>query len=240
MAMDSSSAAKSLKRLRARAGMSVRAIAEAIDRRPSSYQFYEDEFKKEYLPRELVLALAPVLESRGVSRSEVMALAGDESPREPEPPPPMKIAPFGDERLAPREWSRDLKVLGSGSCGSQGDLFEFQGNVIEYLPRPPRLVGVPDAYVLEVDGDSMRHWRKHGERVYVNPRMKVNVGDHVVVQIKPKRPGDSVGAYIKELARRTEKDLVLLQYNPEKEMRLRMADVLAIHRILEQDELLGN
>jgi transcriptional regulator with XRE-family HTH domain len=79
-----------LKRLREHAGYSIRQIAAALretgsdyGQSPSSYAYYENGYKKPYLPVDLVDALTPLLLDRGhppISERQVFALAG--TPRE--------------------------------------------------------------------------------------------------------------------------------------------------------------
>lgn len=81
-----SKAALELKRLRERAQMSVRQLAVALKsagskygRSASSYAYYENEYKKPYLPADLVDALGPLLTGRGdppISDQQVAALSG--------------------------------------------------------------------------------------------------------------------------------------------------------------------
>lgn len=81
-----SKAALELKRLRTRSGYSVRGIADALrtagsryGRSASSYAYYENDFTKPYLPRDLVDDLLPLLRGRGeppVSERDVAALGG--------------------------------------------------------------------------------------------------------------------------------------------------------------------
>ena len=78
-----SSVAMQLKRLRERANLSVREVAAAIDRPPSTYASYEDKYKKAYLPIELVKELIPVFSQRGVGEEELYALAGLDMARPP-------------------------------------------------------------------------------------------------------------------------------------------------------------
>ena len=65
-----------LKELRKRSGLSVRAVARAIGRPPSTYSTYEDAFKKPRLPIDLAHALAGVFKDRGIDEAEVLSLAG--------------------------------------------------------------------------------------------------------------------------------------------------------------------
>lgn len=71
-----STAASKLKALRERVGLTIRAMAEELSMSPSSYIHYENIYKKQYFDREMVEKLVKPLTSRGVSRSEVLALAG--------------------------------------------------------------------------------------------------------------------------------------------------------------------
>jgi DNA-binding XRE family transcriptional regulator len=71
-----SQSARKLKALREGAGLTVRATAKAIGRSASSYAFYEDEYKKPYLPMDLIKSLEKVLVPRGVGSAELYELAG--------------------------------------------------------------------------------------------------------------------------------------------------------------------
>ncbi len=76
---ETSAAARDLKRLRERSGLSVREVASAIDRPASTYASYEDKYRKPYLPLELAKQLEAVLVGRGeppITSNDVLALAG--------------------------------------------------------------------------------------------------------------------------------------------------------------------
>jgi hypothetical protein len=72
--------------LRECAGFSVRGLATALKeagssygRSPSSYAYYENEYRKPYLPMDLVDALAPLLCGKGappIKNRDVLVLAG--------------------------------------------------------------------------------------------------------------------------------------------------------------------
>jgi len=153
---------------------------------------------------------------------------------------PMRMASFGEQRLAPSEMPRDVPVYGSASCGDDG-LFEFNGEVADYVRRPPRLSAAKDAYALYVANESMVPWREPGQLVYVHPAIAPRVGDYVVVQMHPKKEGQGAlpEAYIKRLARLNNESVVLLQYNPRKEISLRRKQIKSLHRIVDWSELMG-
>src|SRR5690348_2821994 len=72
-----SAASRKLKQLRQRAGLSIRQVAQALGMEyGSSYQHYEDRFKKPLLPLELVLKLVPIFAPAGIEAVELYALAG--------------------------------------------------------------------------------------------------------------------------------------------------------------------
>ena len=75
--MKPESVASRLKSLRVRAGLSVRKLADAMGRPPSSYVHYETEarMKGAFLPPDFAIDLADVLERHGIARREVMDLA---------------------------------------------------------------------------------------------------------------------------------------------------------------------
>jgi hypothetical protein len=72
-----SPASRRLKQLRNQAKLSVRDVAHALGMEyGSSYQHYEDRFKKPFLPLDLVMRLVPILVKGGVHPKEIYALAG--------------------------------------------------------------------------------------------------------------------------------------------------------------------
>lgn len=139
-----------------------------------------------------------------------------------------------DVRTAPM----DLPILGGAECGKDG-LFEFNGERLGFVRRPPKLMGVSGAYALYARGDSMSPWRENGQLVFVHPTIPVNVGDYVVVELHPENEGASGRAYIKRLERRTANEIKLFQFNPRKELSLPRKRVLNVHKILSLEEMMS-
>ena len=133
---------------------------------------------------------------------------------------------------------RDVPILGGASCGENG-LFELNGQTLDHVRRPPRLIGVKDIYALYVHGESMAPWREPGGLVYVHPHQPVKIGDYVVVQLVAEGHDSTPAAYIKRLVRRTADQLILMQYNPRIELKLPAKKIKAVHRIMDWDELMG-
>jgi len=239
----SESLGERVRRAREAAGLSQAQLADAIGiRQPSLHAIETGKSERSKhasaLARALRVSLAwletgkGAMKARGPTDSETLDIA--------EAPQPMRMARFGEERIAPREWSRDVPVLGSAACGQDG-LFEFNGDVLEYARRPPRLIGAQNVYALYVANDSMFPWRKHGELVYAHPGWPVRVEDFVVVQLLPKKEQTDPrpAAYIKQLVRQNSESVTLHQFNPAKDISLKRREIKSLHRIVDWAELLG-
>lgn len=128
-----------------------------------------------------------------------------------------------------------LKVLGMAEGGPDGWNL-WNGEVVQYIPRPANLVGVPGAYAVYVRGESMKPRYLPGELAHINPAKPVSPGNYVLVQRKPKQEGDSPLAVVKLLIRRTASKLILGQHNPEKEIEVPASEVMSIHRVVGSSE----
>src|SRR5262250_3164544 len=76
---ETSEVARRLKMLRERAGLSMRAVSEALGWTLTRYQHYEDRYRRAYLPLDLARQLADTFAPRGIPAADVLALAGVDS-----------------------------------------------------------------------------------------------------------------------------------------------------------------
>ena len=132
----------------------------------------------------------------------------------------------------------DVPVQGTAVGGAGGD-FRFNGDVVDYVRRPPGIMHMRNIYALWVVGDSMSPWNKDGDLIYVSPARPAAPGDYVVVQMNDQGDGEPGVAMVKQLVARTPTQLKLGQYNPEKEFAVALSKVKAVHRVLTLRELLG-
>lgn len=95
---EASNAARTLKRLREQAGISMPEAAEATGYkgRISSYQHYEDRTKKETLPIDLIRGMATLFSSRGLDTGPLWPLAGIKSSLESDDLPPPSTEEVND------------------------------------------------------------------------------------------------------------------------------------------------
>lgn len=144
--------------------------------------------------------------------------------------------------MSATNFARNIPVYGVAAGGSYDNVpFDFNtGTTVDYVRRPPRLEGVNAAYGLYIVGDSMSPWREPGQLIYAHPGQPCNIGDYVIVHLRPQEEGDGSPILIKKLVRRTEKELRLLQYNPSKEIAIPTNRVTAIHKVLEWTDIMGS
>ena len=134
------------------------------------------------------------------------------------------------ERLSSGGTDDRIRVLGMAECGPDGWAL-WNGEVVDWVPRPPNLVGVPQAYAVFATGGSMEPRYHPGEVVFVHPGKPVGPGSYVLVQLHPPL-GESVPrAVLKRLVKRTGDKVILAQYAPEKNFTLKAAEILSIHRV---------
>jgi phage repressor protein C with HTH and peptisase S24 domain len=132
----------------------------------------------------------------------------------------------------------DVPVLGVAVGGSDGD-FRLNGQVVDYVRRPPGIASLRNVYGLWLVGDSMSPWNKNGDLIYVSPARPPVIGDHIVIQLQDTADGEPGLAMVKLLIGKTPTQLKLGQYNPTREFSLALTKVKAMHKVLSLRELLG-
>ncbi len=137
------------------------------------------------------------------------------------------------ERLDPVP-GEQIPVYGRAQGGPDGK-FEFNGEVMGWEPRPPKLQGVRGVYAVYIDGESMYPRYKPGETVVAHPGRPIARGDDVVVQVAPDEEGEAPLGYVKELVSFNSKELVVKQFNPSIEIRFPRERVISVHRIVSAD-----
>jgi phage repressor protein C with HTH and peptisase S24 domain len=135
---------------------------------------------------------------------------------------------------------RDVPVRGTAVGGAEGDAdFSFNGETIDYAPRPASIAHRREVYALFVENDSMYPRFKPGTRLYVDPKRTPHVDDDVVIEMKPTVEGEPGAGFIKTLVRRTPTKIVVKQFNPPRELEFDRDQVKELHRVIPWDELLG-
>lgn len=199
---------------------------------------YMSDYARKRVPRRLYPAdAATIAESLGVSIEELYAARP--LPHAPLTTSHLKDLPpsaSGETVGSYQNWvARDVPILGGVKGGKEG-VFMDNGTVFGWADRPPGLVGVPDAYYVDIFGDSMHPMYKHGEGVWVNPHAPLEKGKGLVIVLEPTDDGGDKEFYVKEFVRRTSTHLICKQYNPEQEVKYLLTRVSRSDRIVARNE----
>lgn len=137
-----------------------------------------------------------------------------------------------------RGGARDLPMRGIAVMGDDGD-FSFNGDVADYIPRPPSLLHKRKAFGIYATNDSMEPAYSDGDPVVIDPDRPPGIGDDVVIEMKPGPNGEPGACYLKRLVRRGPPTIIVRQYNPLKDIPFQHDQVLHIYRVVPRRELLG-
>ena len=133
---------------------------------------------------------------------------------------------------------RDVEVRGV-AVGGDESCFEFNGEVVDRVRRPPGIAGASNVFAIYVVGQSMSPRFEEGEIVFVHPGRPATSGCDVIVELHGYN-GDPGQCYIKRLVKKTPTRTVLQQFNPARDdIAFDNDNIRAMYRILTASELLG-
>jgi phage repressor protein C with HTH and peptisase S24 domain len=135
-------------------------------------------------------------------------------------------AASGSPPSGPRQ---PLQVFASAQGGSEGAMI-LSNEPVSWLPRDPRLEGVPDAYGCFVSGDSMEPAYEKGNILLVNPSAHPESGDDVVL-MKEDKDGQRF-VLIKRLVKVNAQSWTVKQYNPAKTFTLSRKEWSKAHLVI--------
>jgi phage repressor protein C with HTH and peptisase S24 domain len=146
---------------------------------------------------------------------------------------PTRIVEIPDRTAMPL----NVPVYGIAVGGSAAD-FQLNGEIVDYVRRPPGLMNAKRVFAIYVQGESMEPRYENGDLVYLNPDRPARSGDDVVIQMKPNghKAGD---CFIKRLVRRTPTQIVCRQFNPPAEVVYGIDEVDKVFKVLTSAELMG-
>lgn len=139
--------------------------------------------------------------------------------------PPQRVVQVGDR----------IPVLGIAEAGPDGWSL-WNGDIVDYVPRPANLASAMGAYAVFVTGSSMEPRYHAGELVHVHPAKPITPGAYVLLQIAPPVEGEAPRALLKRLVRRTTTKVIVEQFNPAKEFDLLASKIISMHRIVGSAE----
>ncbi len=191
MAGDVSAVSRRLKEIRRRVGLSIREVAEALGmEHGSSYQHYEDRYRKPLLPLDLTQKLVPIFAKAGADPAELYALAGVDASGSHL----LGTKPAEDDPRIIRVKELDIRAgAGAALTGETEtviDTWQIPAAIIRGYSSAP----ASDLRIIAMMGDSMEPTLQSGQRILVD------TGD-----TKPSPPGifvvwDGLGLVVRRVA----------------------------------------
>lgn len=126
---------------------------------------------------------------------------------------------------------REIPVYGQAVAGLDGE-FIMNGNVLFNAFAPPNVAAIASAYGVRVAGSSMEPRYDDGEVVFVDPTRTPRRNDYVVVQVMNADDPSNPWAYVKRFVRHNSQELVLSQFNPQKELTFPHEHVVTVHVVV--------
>lgn len=131
----------------------------------------------------------------------------------------------------------DVPVMGT-AAGSLKGAFQLDTSApIDRVRRPPGIATAVDIYALYIVGESMSPRFEDGELIYVSGRRPVRAGDDVVIQVHG--DDEQVEAYCKRLVKRNSNAATVRQFNPATDFDIAADRTIAIHKVLNLNDLFG-
>lgn len=131
-----------------------------------------------------------------------------------------EVLPASHTNPYPLNINDRIPVYAAANAALPGVIRYAEDHKVGTIERHPELRYVKDGFGVEVYGDSMVPRLSNGEIVYVHPR-KEPIPDRECVVIL--QPGDEV--LVKRFVKKTDKELVLRQFNPAEEIRIPLSKV---------------
>jgi phage repressor protein C with HTH and peptisase S24 domain len=132
----------------------------------------------------------------------------------------------------------DVPVVGTAAGSHLKGAFQLTSDPVDFVRRPPALLGAKDVYALFVEGSSMEPQYFPGELIYVHPHKPPRFGDAIVIQCLDGEAG-MMEATIGIFSKRTERHITIRKHNPPADVQILRETVVAIHKVLTTNELFG-
>lgn len=209
-------------------GRSARALSLSVSKSPD---LVRDILRgKTTTPRhETLRALAGEL---GVSVDWLLGHSDDPSPSAARAEPQGASAPLRTSM------SNDVPVRGTAAGSFVKGAFQLSIDPVDYVRRPPALVGARDIYAVFIEGESMVPEHRPSDLRFVNPHRPARIGDSVIIQSRTHENAE-IEATIGHLSKVTTDHIHIGKLNPVSEVKVPREFVIAIHKVLTMNDLFG-
>lgn len=172
--------------------------------------------------------------------AKALDATADEILKDPDASPTTK--PFAEVRKADVEipaiahLPNDVPVRGTAAGSHLRGAFQMELTVVDWVRRPPALLGAKNLYALYVEGTSMVPEHNPGDLRFVHPDRPPRIGDSVIVEVEINGETESL---IGHLLKRNERAWFIGKLNPEATVELKRETVKAVHKVLTVNEMFG-
>ena len=170
----------------------------------------------------------------GVSIEEIMG----EEPPSTSPPATNDVRRANATLPAFAQLDKDVPVRGTAAGSHLRGAFQLSSDPVDYVRRPASLMNARNVYSLYVEGSSMEPQYWPGDLIFVHPDKPPRMGDAIIVQCRTGNGEDmeaTIGVYIRQTAER----LVIQKHNPKAEIDILRSTVIAVHKVLTNNEIYG-
>jgi transcriptional regulator with XRE-family HTH domain len=216
-----------IKQLRLARGLSLEQLAIMVGKDRGSLSRIENGHRR--MTIDWLIALSKALE---VDPKDIVTKGSEPS----ELPPGTRVTDFPRPRVSDaRVASGTPEVFGNrldqlpvrAVTAGQNSNIIVSDSVIQWVPRPRPLQGVPEAYAVYIINESMVPRYMPGWLAFIHPYRAVAVGDDAVVFL----PDDT--CLIKTVAKRTAATTTLTSFNPDyAPIVVNNSDILKLHKVL--------
>ena len=105
-------------------------------------------------------------------------------------------------------------------------MFFDNGNVFEYVKRPPILAGLPQAFAVYMVGESMEPRYFAGDTLYIHPNRPIRAGCFVLIELPEQQ------AIVKQFISQDDNRVVVEQFNPANRFDIPRAKVVNMYRVV--------
>lgn len=132
----------------------------------------------------------------------------------------------------------DVPVMGTAAGSHLRGAFQMTSDPVDYVRRPPALMGARDIYSLYVEGESMVPQFYPADLIFIHPHKPVKVGDPVVIQCQISG-NSAIEATIGVFIKKTAEKVCIRKHNPNAEIEIARSTVIFMHKVLTMNELFG-
>lgn len=168
------------------------------------------------------------IDAEAASRGQLVYTSDDDLSEATRITSPMRVPALGP---------KDVELLGVTVGGDDAD-FTFNGEVIDYVRRPPGIATTQGVFANQVIGSSMIPRFEPGEVIYAGGKQPVN-GEYVIIELFPEGQEKNGKCFIKKLVARKPNEIVCEQFNPPKTLTFDPYAIKKMSRVIPWQELLG-